>query len=226
MFKLTQRVRKHLKCGCWMPGILRRILTGASASHKNFEVERKYSTTSAERDNLPGKLLSMGFRCAGQAYMKDVFVPAETEGDMIRVREETMNDRTKILLTLKTWEQVEGGRERREDEEEVSSLVRNTLLEVGTRLAGGKLLTFSKERDLYTRTQDGRKVTVSLDTVEGLGEYSGLYMEIEFLVQRKCDVKAAREAIQVLVTELLGEGRQQVEMSYMDMLKRASGQES
>lgn len=220
MFNLAKRMRKHVGCACWMPGILRRVLLGATGSQ--FEVERKFSLTTAERKDLPAKLLALGYRFAGQAYMVDTFVPAEVEGDMIRVRRETMNDRTKVLLTRKTWEQVGGERERKEHEEEISPLVEATLLDVGRRLKGGDLLSFSKERDFYTRTIDGRKVTVSIDTVDGLGEYSGLYMEIELLISRKCDVKAARESIKQVLKDVLGDEREFVQMSYMEMLKRTA----
>jgi len=205
-----------------MPRLLRRILFGVTRSDSNFEVERKYSISRAEYKALGDKLLSIKFRYVGQAYMKDTFVPVPVDGDMCRVREETMNDRTKYLLTQKTWVQVDNERERKEDEEQITERVAQLMLDLGQRLAGAKLLSFSKDRDFYTRYDaEGRKVTISLDLVEGLGEYSGPYMEIEILVARKCHVNAARTSIEQLVQEVLGETRP-VADSYMEMLKRSA----
>jgi hypothetical protein len=56
-----------------------------SGGSSNFEVERKYPISDAERKTLPDKLLSMGYRYVGQAYMKDTLVPTLVEGDMCRV---------------------------------------------------------------------------------------------------------------------------------------------
>jgi adenylate cyclase class IV len=205
-----------------MPRFLRRILFGVkSGGSSNFEVERKYSISDAERKTLPDKLLSMGYRYVGQAYMKDTFVPTLGEGDMCRVREETMNDRTKYLLTEKVWVQVGNERERKEDEEQITVRVAQLLLDLGKRLSGAELLSFSKDRDFYTRYDDeGRKITISIDLVEGLGEYDGHYMEIEILVAQKCHVAAARKSIEQLVQDVLGETRP-VADSYMEMLKRS-----
>lgn len=214
-------VRKH-RCHCWMPRFLRRMLFGVkSGGSSNFEVERKYPISDAERKTLPDKLLSMGYRYVGQAYMKDTFVPTLVEGDMCRVREETMNDRTKYLLTEKVWVQVGNERERKEDEEQITVRVAQLLLDLGKRLSGAELLSFSKDRDLYTRYDDeGRKITISIDLVEGLGESDGHYMEIEILVAQKCHVAAARKTIEQLVQDVLGDARA-VADSYMEMLKRS-----
>src|SRR5262249_492789 len=78
----------------------------------------------------------------------------------------------------------------------------------------------SKYSDMYTRYEDeDRKVTASLDLVEGLGQYSGSYLEVEILVARKGHVEAARTSVEQLVQELLGETRPTAD-SYMEMLKR------
>jgi adenylate cyclase class IV len=220
VFNLKKRVREAIGCACWMPRVLRKIVLAATRSNRNFEVERKFSVSADEHAGMPDRLLSLGFRHAGQVYMIDTFLPTDVEGDMCRVREESENDRTRYLLTHKTWVEIDGQRERDEEEEAISRLVKETLLDVGKRAAS--LLSFSKERELFTRAEGDRKVTVSLDVVEGLGEYSGTYMEIELLVSRKSDVAAARESIQQLAAELLGEERPLVQLSYMEMLKRTA----
>ncbi|HEY9712431.1 MAG TPA: CYTH domain-containing protein, partial [Chroococcales cyanobacterium] len=137
-----------------------------------FEVERKYSISDDEFRDLPEILRSHGFRFASQVYMTDTFVPPEQEGDMIRVRRETEDDKTRVLLTRKTWVEVQGNRERNEDEKQIDEVVAQTILELGVRLTGGApLLSYSKERDSYKKTtDDGQQVTVTLDTVDDLGQ--------------------------------------------------------
>src|ERR1700689_4667120 len=95
------------------------------------------------------------------------------------------------------------------------------MLSLGRRLSNSDLLTLSKERDSHTRTRHGRKVTVTLDHVDGLGEYNGSYMEVEIIVTNRADINSAREEIQSLVKEILGEDREPWQHSYLEMLKRS-----
>lgn len=206
-----------------IPEVVKRQMKRMGQSGKaHFEVERKFAISDAEFKSLPATLRSRGFRPAGQAFMVDTFIPAAVEGDMIRLREETMNDKTHTVLTLKRWVQVAGNKEREETPDEVlSDVVRDCLIEVGTRLKGGDLSHFSKDRDHFeSLTEDGRKVVVTLDTTHGLGQYDGHYMEIELLVPVGGDVVAARQYIQDLAKDLLGDEREFVKLSYMEMLKR------
>lgn len=189
---------------------------------KHFEVERKFGISAAEYASIPDKLSAHGFKYEGQVYMTDTFVPAAEDGEMIRIRQETANDQSKYLLTHKQWVNVAGQRERAEQEEQVSELIRACLLDVGKRLKGGALSSFSKERNHYTRIEKGRKVTVALDNVEGLGQYSGYYMEIELIVPASEDVEAARQHIKELAATIFGEERAFVTLSYMEMLKLAT----
>ncbi len=196
-----------------------------SGGKENFEVERKFKISVEEHEELPKKLLKMGFRHEGQVHMHDTFIPTEVEGDMCRVRDETMNDRTKHLLTKKVWVQIGGNRERKEKEEQISQLVRETLLSVGVRLRGSELPFFTKDREMYVRRDDlGRQVTVCLDLTEHLGLYDGTYMEIEYLIADEADIESAREGIKKLVQEILGEARAEWELSYMQMLKLSQDQ--
>jgi adenylate cyclase class IV len=209
-----------------LPEFLRRRLAaqGKKSNLAHFEVERKFALSEAEFRALPAKLRERGFRHAGQVYMVDTFIPPAVPGDMIRLRQETENDKTHTVLTLKTWVMVAGSRERQETpDQELSDIVRDSMLEIGARLKGSPLLSFSKDREHYeSHTQDGRKVVVALDTTHGLGKYSGHYVEIELLVPQGGDVEAARRDIQNLAQELLGDQRDFVRKSYQDMLMETS----
>lgn len=198
---------------------LSRIWRGAaSADGAHFEVERKFNLTEAEIQALPAKLTSLGYAFDGVAEMVDTFVPAAVTGDMIRVRDETISGASHTVLTIKTWTTVAGQRERKETEESLTPFVRARFLELGERLKGKKLSTFTKTRDLYTSTVDNHKVTVGLDRVSGLGKYSGPYLEIEVIVKVESEVEAARAFIVKFAKQLLGEDREFVQMSYQQML--------
>ncbi len=220
---VIKRFREWVGCACWLPNWLRWLLGSVLRGPDNFEVERKYSLRGNEREDLRNRLLVMGFQHAGEAYEHDRFMPTVVDGDMFRIREETIDSVTKNYLTLKTWVEVDGERERSEKEEEISELVKESFIDLGTRLNPRPLLQFNKHRSFYTRIgRDKRKVTVALDLTEGLGEFDGPYMEIEILVTRREHVASARQMISQLVHEILGEARDPVEMSYLTMLKRSA----
>ncbi len=209
-----------------LPKILRRVFGSSCRDCKksHLEVERKFKISDTEFRALSARLLSQGFQLTGQVFMTDTFLPVQTEGDMMRLRVETMNDITKTILTRKKWVDVGGEREREETEKETSELAAGCLLELGERLSGSPLPSFSKDRDMYSRLAEDEhhKIVVALDTAEGLGEYSGHYMEIELLVPVGGDVQSARQQIASLASSLLGEERPFEQLSYQEMLKRSS----
>jgi predicted adenylyl cyclase CyaB len=187
--------------------------------NSHFEVERKFSISENEYIALPEKLKKLGFVFVRRASMHDTFLPTMNAGDMSRIRVETIGDVTTTVFTRKTWETVAGTRERKETPDEVLGV--NTtavLLELGRRLNGPELLSFSKVRNEYQRHADDLNVTVALDKAEDLGKYSGYYMEIEVLVTTNGEVEPARRCIDSLVATLLGEKRADVQLSYMEML--------
>jgi predicted adenylyl cyclase CyaB len=218
---MMTRLRDWIGCACLLPSWLRKLVAALLGKFgENFEVERKYPLSADERDNLPAKLQSMGFRHAAQVFMQDYFLPAVEEGEMLRVRDETMDDRTKHLFTKKVWVVVAGNKERKEQEEEISANLRQLLLDLGTRLSNGKPLpSFTKERDMYTRKDEIQVITIAIDRVDGLGVNDGSYVEVEILVRREADVEKARTAIEKLAFEILGEERAFAN-SYMEMLKQ------
>src|SRR4030095_7504849 len=92
----------------------------------------------------------------------------------------------------------------------------------GRKVNGADLLFFGKRRRHFVGRLDNLDAVVSIDSVEGLGQYSGLYLEVEVLVPLGEDVNPARQVIVSLAADLLGEEREQVKQSYMDMLKLSS----
>jgi len=200
--------------------VLLRALAGPSKNSTVLEVERKFRLVGAEADGLPEQLKRRGFLPAETVDMTDTFLPCPVEGDMARVRVEKHKGTTRTLLTLKTWMRTpDGGRERQETEKEIGKAATLLLLFLGRKVAGADLLFFGKRRRHFVGHFDNRDAVVTIDTVDGLGQYSGLYLEIEVLVPLGEDVTPARQAIVSLAADLLGEQREQVQHSYMEMLK-------
>lgn len=207
----------------WLLRFLQRLnLSKGKEASFQFEVERKYRLSEKEMSNLPGVLTESGFDRVPEVEITDTFIPAEVESDMIRIRDIVGRDGKSTVLTMKTWVEVEGGREREERESDpFDALTRGCFLSLGRRLAGGDLLSFSKRRTEFRkrRYRGELSVTVALDRVTGLGSYSGPYLEVEVIARRQEDVAGARSLVEDVTAELLGDANREVAPSYMEMLR-------
>ncbi|MBZ0185141.1 MAG: CYTH domain-containing protein [Candidatus Obscuribacterales bacterium] len=205
----------------WLLRLLKRLsLSKTKEVSFQFEVERKYRLSEKEMSDLPERLLAAGFGRATEVEITDTFIPAEVESDMIRIRDIVDRDGKSTVLTMKTWVEVEGGREREERESEpFDELTRSCFLALGRRLAGCDLLSFFKRRTEYRRREGRLLVTVALDQVEGLGEFSGPYLEVEVIANRQEIVVEARSLIEAVVRELLADASREAAPSYMEMLR-------
>ena len=67
-------------------------------------------------------------------------------------------------------------------------------------------------------------MVITLDQVDGLGKYSGHYAEVEVLVPQDGNVEEARAAVFRLASQLFGQERDCVEMSYQQMLEASRSQ--
>jgi predicted adenylyl cyclase CyaB len=188
----------------------------------HMEVERKFAISKTDYDRLPEKLKAFGYSFDSTCQMTDKFLPTEKPGDMRRIRIETTNGLIRRMLTLKTWVEIGGSRERQETEEELGEQASATLVDIAQQLIKTDLPSFSKERTEYKNQIGGRDIKVALDTVQGLGHYDGFYMEVEVIVPVGDDVGSARQQIEAIATKLLGENNKNVAKSYMDMLYETS----
>jgi adenylate cyclase class IV len=197
-------------------------MKGEDAKDAHLEVERKYRATDEEFSRLPERARSLNFVEAGQVVMTDTFLPTEDEGDMMRVRVESGNGLPRSILTLKSWvSTADGGKERKETEREIPAFLGRLLVAIGRTLKGSPLMSFSKHRQLFEGNLSGWPCVLSLDRVDKLGPYSGVYLEVEILVPVGTDVTPARQRITAFASELLGENREPFALSYMEMLKRS-----
>ncbi|HEY9757336.1 MAG TPA: CYTH domain-containing protein [Oculatellaceae cyanobacterium] len=196
-----------------------------AGNKKHFEIERKFRLTETEFAEMPERLHAAGFHASKTVVENDTFFPVEKKGDMLRLRDETCDETTIHTLTRKTWVETAGQKERSESEEEISEFIREFMLEVVQRVHSQPLRRLRKDRSLYKKegpALQGEQVTVTLDYLKELGEYSGPYMEIELIVDNDSGVQRARDYIQKIAAQLLHEERDYVRMSYQDMLNAIS----
>lgn len=195
---------------------------GASAKPNQFEIERKYRLSLSEFNKLQSLLEERGFKRACKFSLTDTFLPAKNKGELIRVRDQKGSDGACSVLTLKSWVQVAGQREREEREvDPLDRLSRSVLLILGRRAANATLLSYTKEREEFRAERDGLSVTAALDHTDQLGEFSGYYLEFEVIAHDSKDVERARATIAKLVAEFLGSEERPQAASYKDMLERS-----
>ena len=211
---------RKLLLGCLRAAFDRFVKTTTSTDH--LEIERKFAISEEETRRIPSLLTARAFSAAGRVFMTDFFLPT-VDGEMMRVRQERPEwSLPRVLFTRKQWVITAGGeRERRECERQVRSAVAAIWLAVGRLIKGQPLLSFSKQRDLFTGTLADGEAVVSIDQVSGLGKYSGHYLEVEVLVPVAGDPTAARNAIADLVAKLLA-NPEMVKRSYLDMLTESA----
>lgn len=216
MFKDTQLGRTMLQ---WMRAAFSAFVS-QQAGGAHYEVERKFRLQDVtEALNLNKSLLSLGFVSAGLATMSDSFLPGALPGEMLRIRREQIDGGSvHTIFTFKQWVETSSGTERQETERTVQATIASIWLVVGRLLNGGPLLGFSKKRHLYDGKLDGMDCVVSVDDVEGLGQYSGWYMEVEVLMPLGEETAHVRERILALTEQIIGEPRADERRSYRDML--------
>jgi adenylate cyclase class IV len=196
-----------------------RLFVRTSADHGHAEVERKFSCTEEEANLLSDRLETRGFRYAGTVAMNDTFLPAAIPGEMLRVRQEKLDENpAKVLLTFKQWMQTATGKERRETEREVLAAVAVVWLIIGRFVSGTSLLGFGKRRRLYDGQLNGKQCVVAIDKTSGLGRYSGWYVEIEVILPLDGDFPEFERCILDLADQLFTAHRDPLKRSYMDML--------
>lgn len=192
------------------------VYRGSEPPH--FEVERKFHLEDGEVNEVIERLREQGFSPAGVVVMTDTFLPPPAKGEMLRVRDESIGGATRTVFTRKSWINTpEGGKERRETERVVTPFLRTALL-LAARMICGDLASFVKERRLFTGTANNLEVVVSVDEVNGLGKYSGDYLEVEVIVPIGEDTAAARDVIFSVAARLFDGQRSDVGRSYQEML--------
>ena len=173
-----------------------------------FEVECK---VRAHHDSVRSRLERLGCERIESVTQEDTYYDApdrdfaETD-EALRVREERAGEATETLLTYKGPLVDTESKTREEAETAVTDpdAIRSILGGLGYEPAA----TVEKERDRYSL--DG--VTVTLDSVEGLGEF------VEAELETETDVEAARERVQAVLERLGLDPDEGIRTSYLGLL--------
>lgn len=185
-----------------------------------FEVERKFRISDVEAGQLPARLKSLGFEFIENVLTTDIFLPVEAEDEMLRLRTQESQGETKLLITHKRWVVLsDGHKERQEAEESIGELTKQAILLLAHQIPKEKLPPNQKRRDFYQGLLDGDKCLICLDLAEGIGKYSGHYLEVELLVKDHEGIAEARNKVLGFAEKLLGEAREPEALTYMEMLK-------
>jgi adenylate cyclase class 2 len=173
-----------------------------------FEVECK---VRADHDSVRSRLESVGSERIESVTQEDTYYDApdrefaETD-EALRVREERAGEASETLLTYKGPLVDTESKTREEAETPVTdpAAMRSILEGLGYEPAA----TVRKERDRYS--VDG--VVVTLDNVEGLGEF------VEAELETEDDVDAARERVQSVLERLDLDPDEGIRTSYLGLL--------
>lgn len=173
-----------------------------------FEVECK---VRADHDSVRSRLESVGCDRIESVTQEDTYYDApdrdfaETD-EALRVREVRAGEATETLLTYKGPLVDTESKTREEAETAVTdpSAIRSILAGLGYEPAA----TVRKERDRYSL--DG--VIVTLDNVEGLGEF------VEAELETEDDIDAARERVQSALERLGLDPDEGIRTSYLGLL--------
>lgn len=197
-----------------------------------LEVERKFRISSREYAGLQAKLERNGYGFDVASVITDVLLPCK-RGVTHRVRREQFLDRElSEVVRLDTYKEhpklPNGQHVRRENEAEISIADAETLITNAIHRECMPLPQYSKLRRNYVGKLDSYDLTVSLDIAQGLGRYSGHYIEFEILLpdgSTHADVEKAGAAIVRFARRLLSGNRNPVK-SYRKMLLSSWGMRS
>jgi predicted adenylyl cyclase CyaB len=185
----------------------------------HLEIERKFSLAGMNREAVVKRIEEAQFTYWCCSDMIDWFLPTKETGELMRIRREKISDEVVHTLTVKQWvATADGGKERKETERTISSLVAVMLLSTSKFLNGAQLSSLKKVRDVYRGSINGRNAVVSLDDTSDLGKFSGTYLEVEVIAGEHEDPKPIEAGIKELVSRIAGEA-EPVTQSYRELME-------
>jgi len=181
-----------------------------------YEVEVK---VEADIERVRQRLEALGSNHVDSVEQVDTYYDAPhrdfaATDEAFRVREETHDGDTETKITYKGPLVEDASKTREEFETRVADS--QTMRSIVESLGFDPAATVRKQRERYAL--DG--FTVTLDTVDGVGEF----VEVETDVQTETDVEAAREAAFDLLRELDLDPDEQTQTSYLGLLLASNAQ--
>jgi hypothetical protein len=197
-------------------------------SHAHVEVEKKFAISEMEFLALLAKAKRLGFRIERAAVITDTLL--QHTGDLTRRirRLQIVSEKAVVVFERTQKTRRQGIKGKLEEEETISAAEAEADIAEAVYRAASPLPAYSKLR--FEHAEEDRLpsrwrllsrfgVKIVLDLAEGLGPYSGHYIEIECLVPLKHENKISKveEKIVRFARFLLGDERKP-SMSYARML--------
>lgn len=180
-----------------------------------FEVETKFRISYPQYvQELPDRLIALGFQSHGQSFQEDHFLPVAVKSDNKRIRFQHTAGVNKIMLTLKQKVEIDGVATRKEQETPLTNDEAQAMLEYARQETGRAVPSFSKFRYAFTGVYGGKQCLVCLDSVDD----DNCFMEVEFLVEKEDEVARADILVDKFAIELLGENACREPRSHKEML--------
>ncbi|MFW6018286.1 MAG: class IV adenylate cyclase [Halapricum sp.] len=175
-----------------------------------YEVELK---VRADHDRVRDRLESLGADRSGSVTQADTYYDAPhrdfaATDEAFRVREEARDGDSETRITYKGPKIDAGSKTREELETTVGD--GETVRDLVESLGFDPVATVRKDRQRFAVSG----FIVTLDTVEGLGEF----VEIEIDVETEAEIEQARDAALELLADLGLDPDDQIRVSYLELL--------
>jgi len=183
-----------------------------------YEVELK---VRGDHDRVRERLEALGAERVDSVTQADTYYDAPhrdfaATDEAVRLRAETRDDTAETRITYKGPKVDSESKTREELETTVGD--GETASELFESLGFEPVATVRKEREYFTVSG----LTVTLDTVEGVGEF----VEVETDVETEAEVDSARESATKLLDDLGLDADDQLRISYLELLLADSSQKN
>lgn len=211
---LEARTRSTIDQQVNWPGTLhdRELFEHGQMSAGALELERKYRITPSLRQSIEGRLSEWDFRSQPPLRQTDYYLEVLGPHQYTRARRSEEGSQVSYQLTRKQHDPAGG---RRVEEEPLSASVWSALT---ARFHQLPMPIIYKERVRWSGFVTGVPLSVTFDRVEGMGFYSGDYLELEVMTPDDSLVSIAESCL-AEVSGLLGlQAAEHVDQSYVGLL--------
>ena len=192
-------------------------------SGAHFEVERKFRLSPTEFASMQAQLAQFGFTAAVTSVITDTMLPDGGKSNTCRIRREQVlvgrECGVRFYFTRKEQQKLpNGGSVRKESESAIKAAQAERRIARAISSTGSPLPSYSKSRRTFKGNLGAYEATIALDQAQGLGAYSGCYMEVEVILPLgSAKVQEVQSQIGRFAEKLLGEERPG-QISYFKML--------
>lgn len=177
-----------------------------------LELERKYRIDTEHRVRIEERLQALRFRSTPAMQQTDHYLEVLSPHQYLRLRREEQEHQVHHKLCRKDFGPSGS---RRSVEETVTLYVYEAFL---ARFHQLPVPVVSKAHTRWSGFFDEIPFTISFDRIEGIGPYSGDYLEIEVMIPDRQLLEIAEERLQQLSVQFVLASEQRVEQSNVSLL--------